>query len=141
MTLAVFLLHKDANPSLMVRKKHSPCLSSDNLQALIILSWFWIRILTSSMGSTAVFDTATETHSIRKPIANPNSPFSAGFERRRWIREDPASGKHLEGVVMTAMMIGPPMVVCVIVAWCSGGSIRQYNGGYDGGVVVVMTAV
>ncbi|GJU34838.1 hypothetical protein Tco_1183192 [Tanacetum coccineum] len=30
-----------------------------------------------------VFDTATKTHSKRKPIANPNSPFSAGFERRR----------------------------------------------------------
>nr|GEW52124.1 hypothetical protein [Tanacetum cinerariifolium] len=35
----------------------------------------------------------------------------------------------------------PPMVVCVIVAWCSGGSIRRYSGGLDGCVAVVMTAV
>nr|GEV18436.1 putative nucleotidyltransferase, ribonuclease H [Tanacetum cinerariifolium] len=35
----------------------------------------------------------------------------------------------------------PPMVVCVIDVWCSGGSIRRYSGGLDGCVAVVMTVV
>ncbi|GJX93185.1 hypothetical protein Tco_0347771 [Tanacetum coccineum] len=32
---------------------------------------------------------------------------------------------------MATTMIGPPMAVSVIVAWCSGGSIRWCSGGFD----------
>nr|GEV53126.1 hypothetical protein [Tanacetum cinerariifolium] len=36
-------------------------------------------------------------------------------------------------VAMATTTIGPPMVVCVIVTWCSGGSIQRYSSGLDGG--------
>ncbi|GJV73413.1 hypothetical protein Tco_1493408 [Tanacetum coccineum] len=106
----------------------SKTFTSSWLPALTISSWFWIRNLTSSMGPAAVFDTATKTHSIRKPIANRNSPFSAGFERRRvvvvghlvswWIREDLAFGKHFEGVNdQSSSAFSKVVVVGHLVSW------------------------
>ncbi|KAF5799478.1 hypothetical protein HanXRQr2_Chr07g0304961 [Helianthus annuus] len=81
MTLAVFPLHKDITPSsliVLLKQSPMPLYGSERRPALIISSWFWIKSLTRSIGAAAVLETAADTPPIRKSMAKPVSPFSAG---------------------------------------------------------------